>query len=150
MGFQFYQLRDVLSHNLCQHLLPRVFLVLNVLTGLKWNLLTILICIFPLDNIVEHCFRSLLVVFVCEFVWKVCFQSDRSCFKKRHVYFHSSCFFESSVYSGYEASIRYINFNDSFEFDFIFTWVIVFIVIQIILIWHMKLRTVYEFPYAII
>lgn len=119
MGFQFCQLRDVLSHNLCQHLLPRIFLVLNVLTELKWNLLTILICIFSLDNIVEHCFRSLLVVFVCEFVWEVCFQSDRSCFKKKQdmfACFHSSCFFESFVYSGYEASISYINFHVSFEF----------------------------------
>ena len=46
-------------HPPCQHLLSSEFLILAILTGVKWNLRAILICISLKGKDVEHFFRCI-------------------------------------------------------------------------------------------
>ena len=46
-----------LSSLSCQHLLSPEFLILATLTGLRWNLSLVLICISLMIKVVEHFFR---------------------------------------------------------------------------------------------
>ena len=47
----------ILSPHHCQDLLSSEFLILDILTGVRWNLRVVLICIFLMANDVKHCFR---------------------------------------------------------------------------------------------
>jgi hypothetical protein len=48
----------------CQHLLSPEFLILVILTGMKWNLRVVLICISLMTKDVEHFFRCLSIILV--------------------------------------------------------------------------------------
>jgi hypothetical protein len=53
-----HQWRSVpLSPRPHQHLLSPEFLILAILTGVRWNLRMVLICIFLMTKDVEHIFR---------------------------------------------------------------------------------------------
>jgi hypothetical protein len=43
-----------LSQHSCQHLLSPEFLILAILTGMRWNLRVVLVCISPIIKDVEH------------------------------------------------------------------------------------------------
>jgi hypothetical protein len=61
-SLHFYQQwRSVpLSPHHCQHLLSREYLILAILTGVRWNLRVVLICISLMIKDVEHFFQVLL------------------------------------------------------------------------------------------
>jgi hypothetical protein len=46
-----------LSPHPCQHFVSREFLILAILTGVRWNLRVLLICISLMSKDVEHFFR---------------------------------------------------------------------------------------------
>ena len=52
----------LLSPHPCQHLLSSEYLILAILTGVRWNLRVVLIYISLLINDGEHCFRCFLAI----------------------------------------------------------------------------------------
>ena len=52
----------LLSLQPCQHVLSSEFLILAILTGVRWNLRVVLICISLMIKDVEHFFRCFLAV----------------------------------------------------------------------------------------
>jgi hypothetical protein len=54
--------RILLSPHSCQHLLSPEFLILAILTGVRWNLRAVLICICLMTKDTEHFFRCFSVI----------------------------------------------------------------------------------------
>jgi len=52
----------LLSPYPCQHLLSLEFLILALITGVRWNFSVVLICISLLSKVVEHFFRCFSVI----------------------------------------------------------------------------------------
>ena len=56
--------RVAFSQHPCQHLLFMVFLMIVFLTGMRWYVIVVLICISVMISIIEHLFMCLLVIYM--------------------------------------------------------------------------------------
>jgi hypothetical protein len=86
-----------------QHLLLVVFLMVAVLTGVRWNLSVVLICISFMARDGEHFFMCFLAIQISTFE-KVLFSSG-AYFFITSLFFEEFSFFELPVYSGYQSFV---------------------------------------------
>ena len=97
-----------------QHKLSSVFLILAILTGVRWNLRVVLICIYLITKDVEHFLKCLSAILDSSvesfllrsvlhcFYWIICSFDDQ--------------FLEFFVYFGDQTSIRCVFSEDLFPF----------------------------------
>jgi hypothetical protein len=88
-----------LSPHLCQHLVTPEFLILAILTGVKWNLRVVLICISLMTRDAEHffrCFSATRYSSVENSLFSYCIP-----FFNKIIWFSRVSFLEFFVYIGY-------------------------------------------------
>ena len=61
-------MRFSFSPHLCQHLLSLVFFIIDILTGVRWHLIVVLICISLMIHDAEHLFLLLLTIWMSSVV----------------------------------------------------------------------------------